>query len=151
MSKYRVEYELMVHEGRTKDYEIISITDMISRKCLLIRRWGAVGKSHQEKMMQFGRTQSLVAYARKTKEDKLAPSRNGKHGYKMQASEGYSRTSLNHEQVTTMLIDHGVKVGNSEYVAFMGMRDQVTSDVADVAATAVIAQREDLPEHYGTW
>lgn len=152
---YRIEYERMVHESGSKDYELIQIVNQATSRCLLIRRWGGVGRAHQEKIQRFDHTAGMASYVRKVKTDKLAASSGGKHGYKLAHMECLIKVSQDEEAITASLIRHDVKVGNSEYVKFMGLDEQVTSDEVEVVAGVVVASYADLsidlPEHYGTW
>lgn len=83
---YVYEYIHMKHEGGTKDYDLLTITNISTNATVLMRKWGAIGRRGGSKFMLFDNPHRAKAYSGKIIDDKTQVG----HGYRVDVASGFS-------------------------------------------------------------
>ena len=153
MKQFKIRSVQLAHDGGTKDYNIVTITNPNTNATVQLRRWGKCGTLGQSKQMKFNNPRPAGVYAQKIIDDKTG----GGHGYRVI----YDNTvdvdeSLVAEHIGRFSNGHALEDGMLKHLELDASQggDFTVSDYHDGGykeAAMVETVKPEVPEFYGQW
>ena len=153
--EYQVKTVFLVHEGGTKDYHIVTITDPKTNATVQLRRWGRCGTLGQSKQMKFNNPRPASVYAQKIIDDKTLPN----HGYKIaeektlkvdasQIGSTVGKYTNGHALESAMLTHLGLDASQGGDISCPDAYEEIT-EYKEAAMVETVAP--SMPDFYGQW
>lgn len=153
MNKYQIKTVHLEHDGGTKDYHIVTITNVGTNATVQLRRWGKCGTLGQVKQMKFNNPRPAGVYAQKIIDDKTTAN----HGYRISNDTtatveadkvgafvgGHSNGHALEEAMLKHLDLDSTQGGN------FSVADEELAEYQEAAMVETVAPA--MPDFYGQW